>query len=255
MIRALSESIKRATKREMLSRLSINANRNAAESVWHYFLLVYNSIYESFLSKRSKKSVVTINKNLKLNRHRKSMCLLKVFTNCHICARFQSRRCSARKFRSTALIKTNLLVEMRAAAFALFVFASTLVDAAATVDWRRRVDCHPEPNATEEACEARGCEWSTEAGDANVKSSRRLWVRNFDLQSRANIPACFFSATTTSGYKVATANASTWQRNADAIDNPYGGADRQTAELLSVRVQPLGAGQRVTVGVEGRRRE
>src|SRR3569832_391852 len=66
------------------------------------------------------------------------------------------------------------------------------------VDKHIRVDCHPEPGATEANCRQRGCTWSWESPDpmyVNIQNTSVLSPRIPAIQ-----PACFYPPNT--GYTV-----------------------------------------------------
>uniref|UniRef100_A0A8C9FD89 P-type domain-containing protein n=1 Tax=Pavo cristatus TaxID=9049 RepID=A0A8C9FD89_PAVCR len=58
-----------------------------------------------------------------------------------------------------------------------------------TVPAARRVNCHPQPGATQQSCEARGCTWCAT-----------------DIP---NAPSCFFSEDSTYGYSLARSTEKT----------------------------------------------
>lgn len=91
-----------------------------------------------------------------------------------------------------------------------------------------RIDCYPEPNASQFLCEARGCIWNP-------------------ISSEDGAPSCYFKSSV--GYLLASQNGSTYNlRKNNGPRNPWG-ADFQDIQL---RTSTIGSVLNVKIGVDGR---
>ncbi|KAK6746809.1 hypothetical protein RB195_000206 [Necator americanus] len=114
---------------------------------------------------------------------------------------------------------------MRKIHFLIFSVLASVI----AVDVNSRVDCFPEPGASEDACNARGCIWQEAAQGSPV-----------------NTPWCFYSPQ--SGYRVSQENVNYYQLVPENNKNPYG----ENISPLDVKIRKNGATLQVSIGNSGR---
>uniref|UniRef100_A0A0K0EVM6 Maltase n=1 Tax=Strongyloides venezuelensis TaxID=75913 RepID=A0A0K0EVM6_STRVS len=96
-----------------------------------------------------------------------------------------------------------------------------------------RIDCFPDPNASEDKCLARGCQWDT----------------NYSGNDDTNVPLCYFPQNT--GYTLTNQQSNSYilQKNSNSPPNPF----EENFEKLNVKVSNIGNYLKVSIAPDSKR--